>query len=245
MAFEGLTSEQLGERIGAASCLTLTKVTSTLDVVHELAVDGSPHGTVVLAEEQVRGRGTRGRSWISPPGSGIWLGYLLRTGDQAPTGVLAIRVGLALVGVLAKLGIEAMVKWPNDIMIGDRKAAGVLCEARTMGEAGWIAVGVGVNVYGPVSPEVAETAVSLDQFAPAVTRISVLELFIPMLRTISCKHELTESEVAEFTGRNWLFDRRISGPSPGTARGSDRDGALFVADGGVTKKIFGGTVVVI
>lgn len=245
MPFEGLTARQLGKRIGAASCLSLTKVTSTLDVVHELAADGSPDGTVVLAEEQVQGRGTRGRSWISPPGSGIWLGYLLRTFDRAPTGVLAIRVGLGLVNALAKLDIDAMVKWPNDIMIGDRKAGGVLCEARTTGHKGWIAVGVGVNVYGPISPEVAEIAVSLDQFSPTVTRIAVLELLIPILRKMSDDPVLTESEVAEFTARDWLVDRRISGPSPGTARGIDRDGALIVEEGGVTKKIFGGTVVLV
>ncbi len=244
MSFEGHTAAQLGNRIGAARCVVMIRVTSTLDVIHELAADNWPDGTVVLAEEQVQGRGTRGRSWISPPGSGIWLGYLFRT-DRPPTGVLAIRVGLELVAVLSSLGIEARVKWPNDIMIEDRKAAGILCEARTVGDSGWIAIGVGVNVYGPLSPEVAKIAACLDQVAPHLTRIDVLERLIPRMRNLPDLPELTDDEMTEFSRHDWLRTREVSEPLAGTVVGIDREGALEV-EGTVGKdRAFGGTVVLV
>ncbi|MCH7775143.1 MAG: biotin--[acetyl-CoA-carboxylase] ligase, partial [Gemmatimonadetes bacterium] len=78
MKYDGLDATALSARLGAPNCVALERVTSTLDIIHQLAEDGAPHGTLVLADEQVKGRGRRSRYWHSPRGSGVWLGSLLR-----------------------------------------------------------------------------------------------------------------------------------------------------------------------
>ncbi len=104
MEYEGLSPAALAARIHAPSCLALPKVTSTLDILHELAEEGAPAGTVVLADEQVRGRGRQGRPWSSTAGAGVWLGYLLRPSQPFEGGVLSLRVGMAVVDAIGAYG---------------------------------------------------------------------------------------------------------------------------------------------
>ena len=94
----GFTPAELAARIRATSCLVLPAVTSTLDIVHELAAEGAPAGTVVLADEQVSGRGREGRRWLSPPGAGLLLGYLHHARGRGET----------LAGVLAGWGMNIL-----------------------------------------------------------------------------------------------------------------------------------------
>src|SRR5207249_77753 len=74
MTYDGLAPTDLAARLRVPGCLSLVSVTSTMDIIHELAGEGAPAGTVVLADEQVAGRGRQGRHWHSPRGLGIWLG---------------------------------------------------------------------------------------------------------------------------------------------------------------------------
>ena len=109
----------------------LTRVSSTLDVLHEYAQRGAPHGTVAVAEEQLQGRGTRGRSWHSPPG-GFWFSILYRDGCDGAVDFLSLRIGLAVAMAVESVvnGVRLGIKWPNDIMLGEKKLGGVLSEAR-------------------------------------------------------------------------------------------------------------------
>jgi BirA family transcriptional regulator, biotin operon repressor / biotin---[acetyl-CoA-carboxylase] ligase len=244
MLYEGFSAVALAEKIGAVECHTFASLPSTLDIVHQLAGQGAPAGIVVLADEQLKGRGTRGRSWYSPPGRGIWLGYLYRSTTPA-SGILSIRVGLALADALEDLDVESGLKWPNDLMIGELKAAGVLCEARTGDSEGWIAIGVGVNVYGPIGRELMTVATTLDTCAADINRVAVLERFVPRLRRLESSEELTRAEVEHFSRRNWLGGRTVTAPVPGRAIGIDSEGALNIDSDGTLERIFGGSVAVV
>lgn len=243
MTYDGLAPAELAARIRAPSCLVLPSVTSTLDVLHEMAGEGAPAGTVVLANEQVRGRGREGRAWHSPKGAGILLGYLHRPRNEPVAGVLALRVGLAVGEALTALGFEPRLKWPNDIFLGDRKVGGILCEARTVpGRGAWVGVGIGLNVRGPLPEEVAQRAATLEQVRPGVTRLAVLEALIPRLHQLAEGAVLSEAEHAAYGRYDWLAGRDVVHPVAGRVWGVDADGALVVETGAMRERVLAGTI---
>lgn len=242
--YDGLTAEELGRRVASPRCTLFARVGSTLDVIHELAAGGAPSGTLVVADEQLAGRGRQGRPWLSPPGAGVWLGYLARPEHGGERGVTALRVGLATVEALADLGIAAHLKWPNDLVVRDRKAGGVLCEARWAGDRPrWMAIGVGINVRGPIAEELRERAIALDEVEPSVSRVALIERLVPRLHRLPDRPELTEGELRQFHMHDWLANRRIDAPVRGRVRGIDAGGALLVDTDGGTERIVGGGVV--
>ena len=124
-------------------------VKSTNDVARELAEQGAHEGTIVVADRQTKGRGRLGRSWHSPAGTGIYLSILLRPGfspERAPG--LSIMTGLALAITLERYCRHRVkLKWPNDLWIGGKKAAGILTElSAERGRIEYVVVGVGINV---------------------------------------------------------------------------------------------------
>ncbi len=206
MRYDGLTEAELTRLLGVPLLRLHDSVGSTLDIAHELGGTGAPDGSVVLAEAQSAGRGRQGRRWQSPPG-GLWLAMLLRPRVAPQGGALAVRAGLAARAAIAATAPEAVVtlKWPNDLIVAGRKVGGVLCEASWNGaRLLWIAVGVGINVRGPVAPEVAATALALDDVAPGVTRVALLEALVPRLRAAGeGGAALTELEREEFLAVCW------------------------------------------
>lgn len=219
-------------------------LTSSLDLVHDLAARGAPHGTAVIAEEQTEGRGRDGRTWRSPLG-GVWLGMVLRPGHVA-LGALSIRAGLVVADVVDELlGRPAtQVKWPNDVLLSDRKLAGVLCETRWQGESPeWLALGVGINVSNEIPVDLAARAVALAEFVPDLRRIDVLDRLVPALAAVAAgRPTLTETECRAFAERDWLREREIRAPAAGRARGLTPDGALLVDRGGETVAVREGHV---
>jgi BirA family transcriptional regulator, biotin operon repressor / biotin---[acetyl-CoA-carboxylase] ligase len=125
------------------------QIGSTNDRALLLAKGGASHGTVVVAEEQSQGRGRLGRPWVSNPGAGIYMSLILRKPlpvRHAPQSTLV--AALSLVKVLREeYGLAAAVKWPNDVLIGGCKVAGILTEMQSEQESvRFIVVGIGVNV---------------------------------------------------------------------------------------------------
>jgi BirA family biotin operon repressor/biotin-[acetyl-CoA-carboxylase] ligase len=242
VVYDGVTGDLLAHRLRAPGLRCLAEVTSTLDVVHALATDGAPAGTAVLADRQTHGRGRHGRPWFSPARAGIWLGYLVRPTAPLETGVLALRVGLTVAGVVEALGGDPRLKWPNDVLLGDRKLAGVLCEARwPAGAPGWIAVGVGMNVHGPLPGEIVDRAVALNSTIPA-SRIDVLERLVPSLLGLPLATRLDDAERAAFARWDWLCGRRLVAPIAGIAAGIDGDGALLVETPSGVRRVVAGSV---
>jgi len=135
--------------------LHLREVGSALDVARGLAIGGAPHGTLVTAGVQTAGRGRQGRSWSAPPGQALLLALVVRNPDP----LLSLRAGLAVADLA---GPAARVKWPNDVLVGGRKVAGVLVEGRP--QEGWAIAGIGVNAaldLDALPPELRDSAGTL------------------------------------------------------------------------------------
>lgn len=130
----------------------LASVPSTNDAARRLVGSDAAHGTVVVAEEQTRGRGTKGRAWHSPAGLGLYASFILRWDDPAGLAgsfpLLPLAAGLAAAGaVLESSGVEARIKWPNDLVRDRKKLGGILTEGvLRAGAPGHAVVGIGVNV---------------------------------------------------------------------------------------------------
>lgn len=127
--------------------LFFDKVTSTNRIALEMASDGLPGGIVILAEEQSKGKGRLGRSWFSPPECNIILSILLR--PCLPMREYPLFSPVTAVGVIDGIdnatGIQAGIKWPNDIMVGEKKVGGVLLESGAGGDQAVLVVGLGIN----------------------------------------------------------------------------------------------------
>ena len=236
LTLDGVAAADLAGRWGVPQCGLFRELGSTFDAIHDLAAQAAPAGTVVIAERQTAGRGRDGRTWHSPVG-GVWLGMLLRPA-RAELGVMSVRVGLVVADAVdALLGrVETRLKWPNDVVLGERKLAGILCEGRWHGEAPqWLAVGVGVNVCNAIPAAVARGAVALEEWLPAVRRLDLLDRLVPALAGLaSGAPALSERECAAFAARDWLLGRQLRSPAAGRARGLRPDGALLVDLGAAT-----------
>ncbi len=207
--------------------LHLRTTGSTNERARTLAEGGAPHGTLVTASEQTAGRGRQGRTWVTPPGTAIAASLILRTFDD----LLPLRAGLAVADLA---GIEARVKWPNDVLLDDRKLAGILAEARA---PDWAVLGIGVNVTS-VPPELAGTAASLsrDDVEPALA-----ELLAALERRLA---QPADEVLHDLRARDALRGARVQwSGGEGTGAGIDDTGALLVATpGGETISLSAGEV---
>ncbi len=249
-----LTTRRLGRTLVARAA-----VESTNDVAWEALAAGMPDGTVVVADAQTRGRGRDGRGWHTAPGRGLALSALLHLGcDVGGATTLPLVAGLALAEALEGLGVPARLKWPNDLLLGQRKLAGILVESRRAPHAlrerlpGDVAVvGVGVNVAQRAEdfpPELARLATSLALAGHALAREVVAAAFLSRLEPLWDAHaeggraELLERwrARATFWGQP-VTVRTPAGPLHGTARTLDEDGALVIAlaDGGQARVVAG------
>jgi BirA family biotin operon repressor/biotin-[acetyl-CoA-carboxylase] ligase len=201
-----------------------------MDVLHELAAQGAEPGVAVVAGEQLQGRGSRGRSWHSPPG-GLWLSVLFRPSTAQGLAVISLRAGLAVAEALQpRVSHPLQLKWPNDLILQGRKLGGMLCEARWLGESlVWVAVGVGMNVKNRVPHDLEPSAVSLEELGTAPDLADLSDLIVASLRKLEIDGgELSPSELRRFAARDWLQGKIIREPVAGTVRGLSADGSLVV-----------------
>jgi BirA family transcriptional regulator, biotin operon repressor / biotin---[acetyl-CoA-carboxylase] ligase len=137
------TSVDVVASTGSTNADLLARVTADRD---------TPEGQVLVAEEQTAGRGRLGRSWTSEPGASLTFSMLLRPVPVPPArrGWLPLLTGVAVAAAIrSAAGVNAVLKWPNDVLVGDRKLSGILAEQSPDGSA--IVVGVGLNVSTPTS----------------------------------------------------------------------------------------------
>ena len=167
----------------------LPQVDSTNDYLKKLAAEGAPHGTVALSDHQTGGHGRRGRSFLSPPGVGLYLSILLRP-ECPPTRLmhLTCAAGVAMCNAIEKsAGFRPGIKWTNDIVYGKRKLGGILTELRlnSQGLVDYAIVGIGINCCQSAQdfpPEIREVAGSLamvtgqevDRFRVAAAELDAL-----------------------------------------------------------------------
>lgn len=231
------------------------RVGSTNDVAAELAEQGAPHGTVVVAGEQTAGRGRHGNRWSSPPDAGLYLSALLRT-DSPP--VLTLVAGVAVAEALGRAaGLDAMLEWPNDVVVEDagrrRKVAGILAEASTVGDqVDRVVVGIGINLRdGAWPPEVASRAGSVEGLTGR--RVDPATLLVEVLAVLAARcGELEAGRVAALL-RRWEALAPSSRGAPvewsegpvrrrGVTEGVDEHGALIVRVEGRRERLSGGEV---
>lgn len=125
------------------------ETTSTNDIIERLAVDGVREGVVVFAESQSKGRGRLGREWMSPAGKGIWLSVLLRPKllPQETTQLTIAASTSVARAIQSETGLAPEVKWPNDILLGNRKVSGILTELHAeLDRVNYIILGLGIDV---------------------------------------------------------------------------------------------------
>jgi BirA family biotin operon repressor/biotin-[acetyl-CoA-carboxylase] ligase len=205
--------------------LHLRSVDSTNARARELAAAGAPHGTLVTAAEQTAGRGRQSRAWRSPAGRGLLMSVLLRDWPRLlPLG--------AAVAVAETVGEQAAIKWPNDVLLRDRKVAGILAEGRP--QDGWMVLGIGLNVAvrpSELPPEVRDTAATMG-LEPTEVEPTLARLVADLERWLAAG----EPEVlGAWRARDALTGRAVAwAGGAGTAVGVDADGRLVVdlADGG-------------
>lgn len=225
LRFDGLSARELAAHLDIPECVLRDRVSSTMDVAHQVAALDADAGTLVLAQAQDSGRGRGGRRWESPEGLGLWMTLIERPASAKGIEVLSLRIGLALAEALDLLaGTRVGLKWPNDLYANNGKLAGVLVEARWRDKrVEWVAIGIGLNVIPPVDMA---TAVGL---APGATRLQALERIIPAVRwAASAEGSLTPDELVRFASRDIGVGRSIKQPAHGVVAGIGDTGELMV-----------------
>lgn len=242
----------LGTKIIGKKIYAYDVVTSTNDLAHFLACNGEPEGAVVFAKGQTQGRGRLGNVWTSPYDQGLYFSFILRPQiSAAMASRVTLMVALAVARALQGVHVEgAVIKWPNDILIKEKKVCGILTEMYLKAErVDYLVIGVGLNVNA--SNLVLPTgATSLKEVANRTFDIADLSHII--IRRIDYYYDLLGKgmfadilrEIKEFSalilgGRvriEWQ-DRTIEG----CVVDFDEDGALIIRkDNGLSEKILTG-----
>lgn len=133
---------KIGKRI-----VRVESCSSTNDLAHEMALQGEEEGTVIMAWEQIEGRGTKGRQWHSPGGKGLYFSVILRP-CKRDLSLLPLVMGLAVrEALLESEGLSVRLKWPNDLVCTGKKLGGILCEASFRGnDVSHVVLGIGINL---------------------------------------------------------------------------------------------------
>jgi BirA family biotin operon repressor/biotin-[acetyl-CoA-carboxylase] ligase len=259
---DALHADDLLARLGKTKIIgrdirVFKETTSTNDVIEKLARDGVKEGVVVFAESQTKGRGRLGRKWISPAHKGLWFSILLRPNlNPQETTQLTVASATALRrAIISETNLRPEIKWPNDILVGGKKVAGILTElSAELDRVKHITLGIGVDVNVDASelpPEVRKIATSLK--IESGEKILRAELATKILRELDkdyakiCAGKF--SEVADeweggcaTIGKNvtvQMGDRKICG----RAESLDDDGALLVrTEHGHLERVIGGDV---
>jgi BirA family transcriptional regulator, biotin operon repressor / biotin---[acetyl-CoA-carboxylase] ligase len=236
----------------------LPEIDSTNRLAVKLAAEGAAEGEIILADCQSRGKGRLGRIWFSPPASNLYLSIILRphlAPTDAPQLTLTSAVALAET-VESFLGYAPAIKWPNDILVNNKKLAGILTESSTDRERlHFVVVGIGVNLNLPVEllpVDIRDSATSL--LILNRQRVDRSDFAGELIQSLDrCYGELEQKGFPYIAGRWESFfklkgrkvkvemgDRQLSG----IARGIDRDGALIVERiDGALERILAGDVI--
>jgi len=245
----GLRTDLIGR-----SMVYFSSIGSTNDLLKELAAQGAPEGTLVIADEQTAGKGRLGRKWLAPPGTSILLSLLFHP-DFAPhraprlTMICSLAIADAIEGLT---GLPVGLKWPNDVFVRGKKVGGILTESGTTGgHLDYVVVGMGLNVNLAVSalPELRDIATSLSEELGG--EVSRLELLWRILEGIEMRYKSLrrgESPHEEWAARlvNLGHQMQVTtsdGVLVGWAEGVDTDGALILhTPDGQRKRVLAGDV---
>ena len=244
MAF---SAERLQSVLGKRRFKFYEAVGSTNDVALAWLTEGAPAGSVVVADEQTRGRGRLGRTWFAPPGTALMFTYLLRPSVESVTYV-GMMGALAVCEVVESYGVRSCgIKWPNDVQIEGRKLCGILPEAAWQSdELIGVALGIGLNASVDfLQTPFSDTAISLEAVTGQVDRADVLMRLLERLDYWSARMD-SQALFEGWRDRLVMLGRHVSihnaaGEAEGIAESVDRQGALLVreANGALTRVVAG------
>jgi BirA family biotin operon repressor/biotin-[acetyl-CoA-carboxylase] ligase len=239
-----------------ANVVYLERVDSTNRLAKELASNGAPDGTVVMAETQTAGRGRMGREWVSPGHLNLLFSVLVRPACP-PEDVFGLTMALAIGATEAirqRCGLVVKIKWPNDLYVGRKKLGGLLAELTLEGKSVTYAVlGLGLNVNWSLRPdkEILQPATSIiDETGRRVSRGELLALILRRFEILYQRFRLGDLE-AILRSRNehcLVLGREVlimapDGDVKGVAVRIDRDGALVIRqEGGMERRVVSGEV---
>jgi len=258
---DALLADDLLARLGETKVIgrdikVFEQTTSTNDVAEKLARDGVREGVVVFAEAQTKGRGRLGRAWNSPRRKGLWFSVLLRPNlhPQETTQLTVISAIALRRAIQTVAGLSAGIKWPNDLLLGGKKAAGILTElSAELDRVRHVILGIGVDVNQEEFPaELQATATSL-KIASGKT-VPRAELAVEILRELDRDYARMGagkfSEIAdEWESASATIGRNVAvhvgeRNFRGRAESLDDDGALLIrTEHGRLERIIGGDVV--
>lgn len=226
---------------GLEKVLIYETVGSTNDEAKLLAREGYPEGTLVIAEEQTKGRGRKGRDWFSVPGKSLTFSLLLRPPQSTS---LALLCALSCAWALEEKGFRVLLRWPNDILLGDKKAGGILVESSFSGdELLCVVVGVGINVNETredFPPSLRESATSLFLASSCMWQRgeilrSFLSFFFPVYFAWKERGGDFSPWIEDYEKRSSLLGKEVvvrwgERTVRGVARGVKEDGSLVLAN---------------
>ena len=230
------------------------ELTSTNNVLKEMAALGAPHGSLCLCDAQTAGKGRLGRQWISPAGEGLWCSVLLRPRmkpEQAP--FITLCTAMALAQAIDELcGVTVRIKWPNDLVLNGKKCVGILTElAADPDRVEYVVIGTGINLHPHAyAPELKEKAISLEEVAgKAPLRRELLVHYLAALEPLLAllEKEGFRAMAHAYAARSCTLGSRVqvtgSVNLTGVAESLDETGALMVRTGdGVLHRVLSGDV---
>ena len=230
------------------------KVDSTNRLAMEMAAKGAAEGLVIFAEEQTKGRGRLGRTWVSPKSKGIYFSALLRPRlalQQVPKITLMAAVAVAR-ALRAVTGVTCKIRWPNDLLVDGRKICGILTEMHAESDRiAYLVLGIGINVNSSVKelPEVAtslktETRKKWDRCEIAAKVLRELDAgYAALIKGRFSELAQAWEEMSAVTGHR-IAATTLTGRIEGTAVGIDEDGALWIRqDSGIRSRVLSADII--
>lgn len=247
--------EKLNTKFIGRKIKYLERCSSTMDIAKQLASENPAEGTIVLAESQTKGRGRLGRHWVSPKYKGIYFTLILK--PEVSPAQSSIFTFLAAVSVCEAVkivtGIVSSIKWPNDILINNKKIGGILTEIEAgPGRVNFVFIGIGLNVNNKAQ-ELLRSAISLRVACATAEKLSRIEILRGILRSTEDNYVIFQKKGANEILKKWkqlniTLGKRVKISSgkdhvEGLALDIDVDGGLLVRrDSGEIQKFMSGDV---
>ncbi|NJE07377.1 biotin--[acetyl-CoA-carboxylase] ligase [Thermococcus sp. M39] len=240
----------LNTKIIGKKVIYLQEVDSTNEFAKKIAPQ-EKEGTVIVADVQTRGKGRKLRAWSSPRG-GLWMSVILKP-DVHPQHItkLVFISALAVVETLAEFGIKGKIKWPNDVLVNEKKICGILSEGKYLeSRVEYVILGIGLNVNNELPKELKNTATSMRE---------VLGHDVSLVEVVKNLFNKLDKWYLEFLKGNhnkildsWRMHSTVIGKNVriitdegeiiGVVVDIDEDGALIIKQNGILRKIYYGDV---
>jgi len=245
----GLHTKILGKKV-----LYFDSLSSTMDTAMQLGLKGMAEGTLVIAETQSKGRGRLGRIWFSPKYKGIYLSLILRpkiSPEKAP--ILTLLTAVSICEAIKEVtGLVCEIKWPNDIMLHNKKLGGILTELNAEVDAvNFVIIGFGLNVNND-KKSLISTATSLkEQLKENINRLLLLQEILRKIENnyLGLEKKGAAAIIEKWRQNNITLGRRVKAyyhkeHVEGLAQDIDADGGLIIRnDAGLRQKIMAGDVI--